>query len=76
MSNNGGLIFGHLESSYDSLQTSATQSTNITASTTTSGSSSSSGSHFEFPDYDGLEVKNIFIDDDCWNDKTLLSNFH
>ena len=76
MSNNSGLIFGHLDSSFDSLQTSATQSTNISASTTASGSSNSSGSHFEFPDYDGLEVKNIFIDDDCWNDKTLLSNFH
>ncbi|OTF72304.1 hypothetical protein BLA29_003013 [Euroglyphus maynei] len=78
MSNNGGLIFGHLDSSFDSLQTSATQSgSSITATTTNSGSSSnSSGSHFEFPDYDGLEVKNIFIDDDCWNDKTLSSNFH
>lgn len=36
---------------------------------------SNSGSHFEFPDYDGPEVKDIFIGDE-WNDTPLLTNFH
>ena len=32
--------------------------------------SSNSGSHFEFPDYDGPEVKNIFFTED-WSDSAL-----
>ena len=35
--------------------------------------SSNSGSHFEFPDYDGPEVKNIFISED-WTDSVPLDN--
>ncbi|UXI16675.1 E3 ubiquitin-protein ligase [Sarcoptes scabiei] len=31
-------------------------------------------SHFEFPDYDRLEEKNLFVSDE-WNEKTLLSDF-
>lgn len=55
-------------------QTSTVQSIDGLLDSLDSGSSNS-GSHFEFPDYDGPEVKNIFIGDE-WNDTPLLANYH